>query len=183
MTTRRFVTIDPNLKKSDQSDYCGVTRNYINSEGQWNLRSTRYRVNSKEVIDLIFLLHDEGFEKIGIEEGAFSYVVEPFLQEEMRKRGKFPNVIPLKHNQTMKETRIRGLIPWYAGHMVYHLEGDCTDLEEELLAFPKGSNDDCADATAYQLQFAEAPASARTQAMLQEQDSNRAAQIGQRLGL
>jgi len=183
MTTRRFVTIDPNLKKSDQSDYCGVTRNYINSEGQWHLRSTRYRVNSKEVIDLIFLLHDEGFEKIGIEEGAFTYVVEPFLQEEMRKRGKFPNVVPLKHNQTMKETRIRGLIPWYAGHMIYHLEGDCNDLEEELLAFPKGTYDDCADATAYQVQLAEAPASARTQAMLQEQDSNRAAQIGQRLGL
>lgn len=183
MTVRRFATIDPNLKKSDQSDYCGVTRNYINSEGQWNLTSRRYRVNSKEVIDLVFLLHDEGFEKIGIEEGAFSYVVEPFLQEEMRKRGKFPNVVPLKHNQTMKETRIRGLIPWYAGHMIYHIEGECDDLETELLAFPKGTNDDCADATAYQIQLAEAPASARDQLLFEHAQQESVAAASTRLGL
>lgn len=179
MTIRRFATIDPNLKKADESDFCGVCRNYINSENQWHLRAARYRVNSKEVIDLIFLLHDEGFEKIGIEEGAFTHVVEPFLQDEMRKRGKFPNIAPLKHNQTMKETRIRGLIPWYAGEMIYHLDG-CEDLESELMSFPKGTHDDVADATAYQLQIAEAPASARQQILMQEQQNEQAQKVAQR---
>jgi predicted phage terminase large subunit-like protein len=183
MTVRRFATIDPNLKKSDQSDYCGVVRNYVNSDGQWNLKATRYRVNSKEVIDLVFLLHDEGFEKIGIEEGAFSYVVEPFLQEEMRKRGKFPNVVPLKHNQTMKETRIRGLIPWFAGHMVYLIEGECDDLESELLAFPKGTHDDVADACAYQIQLAEPPASERAMLLMEEREAQHAANVANRLGV
>lgn len=157
MRTRKFATIDPNLKKSDESDYCGVTRNYINERGEWNLRSNRYRVDSAQVIDLIFLLHDERFEKIGIEEGAFSYVVEPFLKEEMRKRGKFPNVVPLKHGGRMKETRIEGLVPWYNNGQVFHIVGECEELEEELLVFPRGVHDDCADSTAYQVGFAEKP--------------------------
>lgn len=155
MSVRKFATIDPNLKKSDTSDWTGVCRNYVNEKNQWHLRANRYRVNSKDIIDLIFLLHDEGFEKIGIEEGAFTYVVEPFLKDEMTKRGKFPNIVPLKHQGTMKEIRIRGLIPRYQTEMIYHLEGECDDLEEELLSFPLGLHDDCADAVAYQIQIAE----------------------------
>ena len=183
MNVRRFATIDPNLKKSDQSDYCGVVRNYINDKNQWNIKATRYRVNSKEVLDLIFMLHDEGFESIGVEEGAFSYVIEPFLKEEMQKRGKFPNVVPLKHNQTMKEVRIRGLIPWYAAYQIFHIEEECNDLEEELLAFPKGTHDDVADALAYQLQIAEAPASELARMHLEEMDTQRASNNAARLGL
>lgn len=158
MRTRKFATIDPNLKKSDESDYCGVTRNYVNERGQWNIRANRYRVDSNEVINLVFLLHDEGFEKIGIEEGAFSYVVEPFLKEEMRKRGKFPNVVPLKHGGRMKETRIEGLVPWYSNGQVFHIVGECGELEEELLAFPRGTHDDVCDSESYQIGFAEKPA-------------------------
>lgn len=157
MRTRRFATIDPNLKKSDESDYCGVTRNYVNERGEWHLRANRYRVDSAQVIDLIFLLHDERFEKIGIEEGAFSFVVEPFLKEEMRKRGKFPNVVPLKHGGRMKETRVEGLVPWYNNGQVWHIVGECGELEEELLVFPRGTHDDVADSTAYQVGFAEKP--------------------------
>ncbi len=183
MMVRRFATIDPNLKKSDDSDYCGVVRNYINDKNQWNIKAGRYRIDSKEVIDLIFLLHAEGFEKIGIEEGAFSYVVEPFLQDEMRKRGKFPNVVPLKHNQTMKETRIRGLIPWYANRQIFHIVDECIELEEELMAFPKGSHDDVADALAYQIQIAEAPASIQEQLLHAEKQSQHTQKVASRLGL
>jgi len=183
MNVRRFATIDPNLKKADQSDYCGVCRNYVNDQNQWNLRAQRYRVNSKEVIDLVFMLHDEGFEKIGMEEGAFSYVVEPFLKDEMTKRGKFPNIVPLKHNQTMKETRIRGLIPWYANEQVYHIQGECSELEEEALAFPKGTHDDVLDAVAYQIQIAEAPATATAIVQQQRQEQQRANNAAKRLGI
>lgn len=155
MRVRKFATIDPNLKKSDESDYCGVARNYVNERGEWHLRANRYRVDSSEVINLIFLLHDEGFEKIGVEEGAFSYVVEPFLKLEMKKRGKFPNVVPLKHGGRMKETRIEGLVPWYNNGQIWHLVGECGELEDELLVFPRGVHDDVADAVSYQIGFAE----------------------------
>lgn len=153
--TRKFASIDTNLKKSDASDFTGVTRNYVDELNNWHIRSTRYRVNSKEILDLVFLLHAEGFEIIGIEEGAFTYVVQPFLEEEMKKRGQFPNVVPLKHNQTMKEVRIRGLQPRYAAGAIYHIEGTCSDLEEEMMTFPNGTYDDCLDSEAYQIQIAE----------------------------
>lgn len=173
METRKFATIDPNLKKSDESDWCGITRNYVNELGEYHFIARKYRVNSKDIIDLVFMLHDEGFEVIGIEEGAFSYVIEPFLKEEMRKRGKFPNVVPLKHNQTMKETRIRGLQPRYETGMIYHITGEAEDLEEQLLAFPKATNDDVADSAAYQPQIAEPPATARDRAKAYMADKQR----------
>lgn len=155
LKTRNFATIDTALSRNAKSDYTGVTRNYVDIENNWHLKSYRYRINSKDLIDLVFLLHEEGFEKIGIEEGAYLAAVEPFLKDEMKKRNSFPNVVTLKHGGTMKETRIRGLIPRYESGTIYHV--DAPDLENELAKFPKGTYDDCADAAAYQLQIAQAP--------------------------
>jgi phage terminase large subunit-like protein len=157
MNTRKFATIDTALSKGAKSDSTGVTRNYVDRENNWNFRSTRYRINSKELVDLIFLLHEEGFEKIGIEEGAYISAVEPFLKDEMKKRNQFPSVVTLKHGGVMKETRIRGLIPRYSSGSIFHIDKDCIDLEEEALRFPKGTHDDCIDSAAYQLQIAEPP--------------------------
>jgi len=157
---RKFATIDPNLKNTEGSDYVGVTRNYVNEANDWHFAAQRLRLNSKGVIDLVFKLHDEGFEVIGLEEGAFSYVVEPFMKDEMRLRGSFPRVVSLKHNQTMKEVRIRGLQPRYQVGKIYHIENMCDNLEEELLVFPRGAHDDVADSAAYQIQVAKSPSTA-----------------------
>lgn len=157
MVTRKFATIDTALSKHAKSDSTGVTRNYVDMENRWNIRSTRYRINSKSLVDLIFMLHEEGFEKIGIEEGAYLEAVKPFLDEECSKRNKFPYVVTLKHGGIMKETRIRGLIPRYENKQIFHIHGECVDLEEEQLKFPKAVHDDCLDSEAYQLQIAEPP--------------------------
>lgn len=157
MYTRKFATIDSALTKKKTSDFTGVTRNYVNTDDEWHIKSRRYKINSTECVNLIFDLHEEGFETIGIEEGAFYQAVEPFLRVEMEKRRIYPNVQPLKHGGTMKETRIRGLIPRYENKKVFHIEGECDELEEELLRFPKSRNDDCMDSTAYQSQIAYAP--------------------------
>lgn len=159
MVTRKFATIDSALSKSAKSDSTGVTRNYVNDANEWNISCQRYRISSKELIDLIFTLHDEGMEAIGIEEGAYLSAVEPFLKDEMERRGVYPNVVTLKHGGVMKETRIRGLIPRYENKKVFHIEQSCADLEEEYLRFPKAVHDDCLDATAYQDQLAAPPAS------------------------
>jgi phage terminase large subunit-like protein len=71
----------------------------------------------------------------------------------MRKRGKFLPIVELEHKQQQKEIRIRGLIPRYASGSIFHIE--CKDLDEELITFPRGLNDDIADACAYQLQVSE----------------------------
>lgn len=157
MTHRKFATIDSALSKHSEDDPTGITKNYVTENNDWHLSSRRYRINSKSLIDQIFLLHEEGFEKIGLEETAFTQAIEPFFQDECRKRNKFPYVVPLKHGGIMKETRIRGLIPRYESGTIYHLEGECEALEEELLRFPNAKHDDCSDSAAYQLKIAEPP--------------------------
>ncbi|MAG45117.1 hypothetical protein CL633_04505, partial [bacterium] len=96
----------------------------------------------------------DNYFKIGIEKTIYLQAIEGFIQDEMRRRKHFISITELQHQQTAKEIRIRGLIPVYASNSIYHIEGECTDLEEELLTFPKGLSDDVADATAYQLQLA-----------------------------
>lgn len=155
--TRKFATIDSALTKHAESDFTGITKNYVDENNDWNLEARRYKINSKELINLIFQIHDEGFEKIGIEEGAFTQAVEPFFQDECRVRNKYPYIVKLKHGGIMKETRIRGLIPRYEAGQIYHITGTCQELEEELLKFPKGLHDDVCDSAQYQNKIAEAP--------------------------
>lgn len=157
MNTRKFASIDPAGSKHKKSDNTGVTRNYVNDLNEWYIKSKRYRINSKGIIELIFELHDEGMEVIGIEQGTHADAIEPFFKDECAKRNKYPNVVPLKHGGTMKETRIRGLIPRYESKKIWHINGECADLEEEYLRFPKSAHDDCLDTTAYQNQIAQPP--------------------------
>lgn len=157
MTTRKFATIDPAGSKKKKSDNTGVTRNWVNAQNEWNISTRNYRINSKGIMDLIFTLHEEGFEKIGIEEGLYFEAIEPFFKEEKEKRGIYPNVVPLKHGGTMKEVRIRGLIPRYESRKIFHIENTCTDLEKEYERFPKAAHDDCLDSLAYQSQLASLP--------------------------
>lgn len=155
MNTRKFATIDPAFTKKETSDWTGVTKNYVDKDDNWHFDSQHYKINSNDIIGMIFTLHGEGFEKIGIEEGAFSEMIEPFFVKECQTRRVYPYIVPLKHQGTMKETRIRSLIPRYEQGKIFHIEGRCQDLESELLRFPKGKNDDIADSAAYQNKVAE----------------------------
>ncbi|MBT9150675.1 MAG: hypothetical protein DDT40_00850 [candidate division WS2 bacterium] len=67
-------------------------------------------------------------------------------------------MIPLKHFNRQKEVRIRGLIPRYSTGAIFHIENECKDLEDEMIVFPRGANDDTLDAAAMQNEIAEPPA-------------------------
>jgi len=153
--TRRFLTVDTAISRTDDADSTGLCLNFVDEHNNWNLKAWRARINPKQLIDLIFQLHDEwNIEKVGIEETVYLLTIKPFFDEECRKRGKFPYVVPLKHMNTQKETRIRSLIPRYETKSIYHIDSTCKGLEEEMLTFPKGKHDDVLDATAYQTQIA-----------------------------
>jgi hypothetical protein len=155
LNTRRFLTVDTAYSQKTSADYIGITENYVDRENNWNFASYRMKLDPKELIDYLFTIQElRGFERIGIEETAFTVGLKPFLDEEMRKRNKFLPIFPLKHNQISKEERIRGLIPRYSSGSIYHIAGECKDLEAEEIAFPRGTNDDCLDSAAYQLQIA-----------------------------
>ena len=156
--TRNFMTIDTAISKKASADYTGITCNFVDKENRWYIKTYQKRIDPKELIDLIFLLNDrDGYEKIGIEKTIYLQAIKPFLDDEMRKRNKFLNIVELEHRETSKETRIRGLIPRYESRSIVHIKDECEGLEEELLSFPKGAHDDVLDSLAYQVQIALSP--------------------------
>lgn len=163
MNVRRFLTIDTAMSKSNQADFTGFCDNSVNDQNFWHLRAWRLRLGAEELVEALFTLHTNNhYEKIGIEKTAYLDGLKPFLDNEQRKRKLFLPIVELKHNQTAKEVRIRGLIPRYATGSVFHVTGQCDALEEEEFSFPYGVHDDVLDATAYQLQLADAKGSGGT---------------------
>ncbi len=157
----KYLTVDTAFSKRDEADYCGFVRNYVDRENNWHLRAHRARLDPAELVETLFSMHaSERFTKIGIEKTTYTQGLKPFLDAEQRRRNVFLPIVELNHNQKAKEIRIRGLIPRYQAGSVYHLDGDCKDLEDELLAFPRAVHDDVADAAAYQLQVASQPSAA-----------------------
>lgn len=182
LNTRKFATIDPGGKELE-NDYTGITRNYVDKQGCWNIKAMRVHFDSSELIKYIFTLHDEDFEVIGVEETVFLKAIKPFFDQECIKRSKFPNVVPLKHNGRNKELRIRGLIPRYASGSIYHIEGSCKDLTDELIVFPKGAHDDTADSTAYQNDVAESPIDEFKATLMRRNRDERRSQLRSNYGL
>ena len=112
------------------------------------------RLGAEELVDAIFALHTRNhYDSIGIEKTIYLDALKPYLDEKQRQRNIFLPIVELKHNQVQKEVRIRGLIPRYASGSVFHIQGECNALEEEMMQFPQGLHDDVIDATAYQLQI------------------------------
>jgi len=156
--TNCYVTIDSALSKKKRSDSTGVCINWVNGENVWHFKAYKVKVGPTELIDLIFDLH-AAFkpQAIGLEETLMTQAIDPFLTVEMGKRNIFPNVVALKHGGVNKEVRIKGLLPRYERGHIRHIKGECRDLENELVRFPSSRFDDVMDATAYQIQLAEAP--------------------------
>lgn len=161
MNTSRFLTIDTAISKKSSADYTGFCDNRVNKENFWHLKAWRMRLGPEELVEALFSLYtkaiSEGkpYDKIGIEKTIYLDALKPYLDEKQRQRDVFLPIVELKHNQTQKEVRIRGLIPRYATASVFHIEGECNALEEEMWSFPQGLHDDVLDATAYQLQITE----------------------------
>ena len=181
LDTRKFATIDPG-GKGIENDATGIIRNYVDRQNKWNIKAMGVRFDSKELLEHIFKLHDEGFEKIGIEETVYLKAVEPFYKDACIKRNKFPNIIPIKQPTIQKEVRIRGLIPRYASGGIFHIDNLCKDLADELIIFPKGAYDDVADALAMQNEIVEAPVDEDKQLRMRVQRMMRVEQVQKKHG-
>lgn len=154
LSTRNTLTIDTAISQKASADYTGFCLNFTDRENKWNIKAWKKKLSPLELIDDLFSLQETfRLESIGIEKTIYLQAIKPFLDEEMRKRNKFLNIVELQHNQTAKETRIRALLPRYESHSIFHIAGQCSDLEEEQINFPKGVHDDVLDAEAYQIQI------------------------------
>ena len=152
--TRNFLTIDTagKEKPDEKDDYIGIVENYIDTDNFWNIKAYRMRLNSRDLISYIFTAYEKGhYEKIGIEKTAFTEGLKIAIQDECRNRNIYLPIEELKHGGTAKNTRIRQLIPRYSNRQIYHIEGQCKDLEDELHNFPRSIYDDVSDSLAFQL--------------------------------
>lgn len=170
--TTCYVTIDSAVSEKESADYTGITINRVSTENKWYIKTYRLKVNSKDLIDHIFYIKKEYNPTfIGLEETTFTMAIQPFLEEEMRKRQVFFSVTPVKHRGINKETRIRGLIPRWENKSIF-LVGDNLELLDEMRVFPNGQHDDVLDSLSMQLPHARAPFSKPLQLREDEDEVN-----------
>jgi len=157
MDTSCCITIDSAVSEKESADFTGITINRISKENKWYIKTYRLKCNSKELIDHIFFLKKEYNPNIiALEETTFTMAIQPFIEDEMRKRSVFFSITPFKHQGTKKETRIRGLIPRWESKSIF-LIGDNIELLDEMRVFPNGQHDDVIDSLSIQLHHARPP--------------------------
>lgn len=161
-----YVTIDTPSRKEDgeitkDSDYVGICINWVDREGKWHLKAWREKLGPTGIIEKMFGVYNFLIQagtppiKFGWEDTAFTRGLEPMLRHEQRMRQVFLPLMWLKHEGRSKQDRIRtGLLYRYETRSIYHLKGECKDLENELVRFPDADHDDTGDATAYQSDIA-----------------------------
>lgn len=145
----RFAFVDPAIGQKDHSDYTGYCVVDVDSDGQWWTRlARRERLTPSEQVDLMFRLHAEfGLKGLGVEIVAYQEALLYMLDEEMRRRKVILPVKGIRRQAVSKETRILGLVPRFEWNRITLAPG-MTDLEDELLSFPRGSHDDILDSLA-----------------------------------
>ncbi len=145
-----FIFIDPALSEADTSDSTGIVVCHTDYEKRWFIEhAARYRISPTKLIEFIFELNQRYKPiTIGIEEVAFQKALLYFLGEEMRRRNVFVPAAGIKYApDKSKQTRILSLVPRFEWGHIFLNQG-LTDLEIELLQFPRGSHDDLIDALA-----------------------------------
>jgi len=172
LETTCYVTIDSAVSEKESADFTGVTVNRVSKDNKWYVRTYRLKINSKELIDHLFYLKETyNPQMIGLEETTFTMAIQPFLEEEMRKRNKFFTITPLKHRAMHKEARIRGLLPRWESRSIFFV-GDNVEILDEMRVFPNGEHDDVLDSLSYQLHNARPPYTKPPQLRSEEKETN-----------
>jgi len=147
-----YLTVDPasSLKKnSDYSAYVLVGKDYKNN--WYVIEAEMKRLNPAQRVDNVFNFNDRHkLIKSGIEVIGFQETMKFYCEEKMRTEGKFFIIEELKPKFRSKQERIKALQPRFHNHTIFILN-TLTELEYQLLHFPKCEFDDLLDALAYQL--------------------------------
>lgn len=94
---------------------------------------------------------------VGIEGGTLKHAIMPYLEDQMRRIGTFPNIVELSHGGQKKTDRIVWALQGRFQHgRIKFVKGSWNQaLEDQLLDFPdKMAHDDLVDALAYTDQIA-----------------------------
>lgn len=151
-----LISIDPAFRLHQYSDDTGIVVTKTDSKNNvYILEARGIKVNPQMLIEEVFRVVTTygNVHKVLIETVTSQIMLMDLLQNEMRKRNQFFVLEEVKpFNNENKPTHIRSLIPHYANRRIFHAP-HLYDLEEQLLAFPKGAHDDIIDALAYQVKY------------------------------
>jgi len=103
-----------------------------------------------KTIDAIFEHSSRYSSTVWIESVGYQAALESFVLEQQRKKEKYFVVNQIKNATLRKEDRILGLIPYLKTGVLF-LKKNMTELQKELLQFPKGKHDDHCDTLSFLL--------------------------------
>jgi len=153
-----FITLDPGGYKNKSDEWVFLI-GYVDGENRryfHKIVKGNYRMDS--AIEILFqLVQQVGPISVGLETTAGQKYLLEAIQDEMRRRNIYFNIVELPHAVHTKESRIMRLIPQYQCGNIYHSQ-EMGPLEEQLRRFPKGK-DDIADAASMMLEIMIAPRS------------------------
>ena len=113
--------------------------------GRWNIKETSSKILNAAI--------EHQATSVGIESGALKNAIMPYLQDEMRTKGRWVVITDVTHGGKKKADRITWALQGRLEHGKITFNKNPSwnkDLETQLLEFPtKGTHDDIIDALAY----------------------------------
>lgn len=159
-----FMAIDPSYE-GVYSDYAAFVLCGMDFQQELYVRQIyRAKMNYSQIIDLMFEWYIKySPRKIALETIATQKNIQYMLNNEQKSREIWLPVQEIKSRTASKESRIEALAPYYEFGKVHHIKesNQISELEYELLHFPKGSHDDVIDALATILEIATPPTGRR----------------------
>lgn len=141
------------MRKDSRLDEHAIVIAKVGTYGWWikDIRHGRWDVRRASV-EILKAARDVGARVIGIEKGALRNAVLPYLDDQRRRLGYYPEVVSLTHGGTSKTSRIIWALQGRLEHgRIQFNTGTWNQrLEEQLLHFPsKYVHDDLPDALSY----------------------------------
>jgi predicted phage terminase large subunit-like protein len=156
-----YLTVDPAISLNRDADYSAfVVAGMFGDRRIRVVDAIHKRCVPSDLVNFIFeLVNKWGLHRMGIETFAFQKTLKYEIQRKQRETGKFFSIDELGRRNTgkgepilSKEARIRRLQPLFEQGLI-EIRRDHAELENELLAFPRGKHDDLIDALSYQLDY------------------------------
>jgi len=148
---RYVTTVDLAISQKESADDSVVlTVAFDAHDNIYVVKYKNWKANPSEVIDEIYDRYNEfggyiGIESVGYQESMFHY-----LRLAGQTRGRYLPVEQIR-TRSNKESKIRGLIPFYANNKIFHAPAGMDELEDQLKRFPSGKHDDIIDSLAMTL--------------------------------
>lgn len=150
-----ILSIDPAVRLKETNDYTGMTVTKVSPNRTiYVVEAVQKRLNANDLINEAFRLVElYNVRRVLLETTSAQILFLELFKKEMVKRNKFFTIEEVTSStKETKAMRIRGLIPYYANGMILHKPG-LTDLEDQLLQFPRNTHDDILDSLSQQVPF------------------------------